>query len=76
MSGTRMNAWKKTVKQLRANPRAALGLLLLATVLAGLVMLEVVAERQTNARKGAETLQFEKDSDAWLAQRHNASDFR
>ncbi len=71
-----MNAWKKTVKQLRANPRAALGLLLLATVLAGLVMLEVVAERQTNARKGAETLQFEKDSDAWLAQRHNASDFR
>ena len=71
-----MNAWKKTVKQLRANPRAVLALLLLATLLTGLVVLEVVAERQTNARKGAETLQFEKDADTWLAQRHNASDFR
>ena len=71
-----MTAWKKTVKRLRDNPRAALALLLLASLLAGMLMLNAVAERQSNARKSAETLQFEKDPDAWLAHQHKASDFR
>ncbi len=71
-----MNAWKKTVKRLRANPRGVMAGLLAATLLAGVVMLDAVAERQTDARKGVETLQFEKDPDAWLAHQHNASDFR
>ncbi len=71
-----MNAWKNTVKRLRANPREALALLLLATLLAGLVGLNAMADRQTSARKGVETLQFEKDPDAWLAHQHKASDFR
>ena len=71
-----MTAWKKTVKRLRENPRGALALLLLATLLAGVLMLNAVAERHTNERKGVETLQFEKNPDAWLAHQHNASDFR
>ncbi len=71
-----MNAWNKAVKRLRANSRGALALLLLAALLASVVLLNAVAERQTNARKGIETLQFEKDPDAWLALQHNANDFR
>ena len=71
-----MNAWKKAFKRLRANPRVALAVLLLATLLAGVVLLQTVAERQTDARKGVETLQFEKNPDAWLAHQHKASDFR
>ena len=71
-----MNAWKKAAKRLRTNPRAVLGVLLLAALLAGVTMLHAVAERQTNARKGVEALQFEKEPDAWLAHPQNASHFR
>ena len=71
-----MNAWKKAAKGLRTNPRAVLAVLLLAALLAGVTMLNAMAERQTNARKGVEALQFEKEPDAWLAHPQTASHFR
>jgi cell division protease FtsH len=71
-----MNSLKKYLKSARANPRGALWLAFGILLLVGLVMLNGMAARETDARKSPEALSFEKSPDDWLANQQNASEFR
>ena len=71
-----MNSLKKTFKHLRENLRLALALALTVLTLACVLVLKERADSESNARKSAEALQFEKTPEDWMARQSNASEFR
>ena len=71
-----MNSLKERLKRARSNPRILLALLAVALLLSGLVALNSRALQETNARKSAESLLFEKTPEDWLEHQHNVAEFR
>jgi cell division protease FtsH len=70
-----MTALKKLLKRARANSRVSVAVLCAILFVAGLVLLSQEAQRETNARKSADVLQFEKSPDAWLSNQRSVSEF-
>ncbi|MEP6504482.1 MAG: AAA family ATPase, partial [Betaproteobacteria bacterium] len=70
-----MNALNKLLQRARTNPRVPVAVLCALLVVAGFVLLRQEAQRETNARKSADVLLFEKSPDAWLANQRNVSEF-
>ena len=71
-----MDSIKQLLKRLRGHYRLLLALSAVCLLVAGFAALAAKASRETDARKSAESLQFEKTPEAWLAHQQNASEFR
>ena len=71
-----MNAFQKLLKRVRSDPLVPMALLSLSLLSVGLLALNGKAERETNARKSPEALQFETSPEDWLANQRSVYDFR
>ncbi len=71
-----MNALKKHLLRVRANPYGPLGLLVLVLMLLGLVALHGKALQESNARKSPEALLFEQSPEDWLVNQRSTAEFR
>ncbi len=71
-----MTPFKKLLKRAGAQPLVVIGGLAVALLLAILLMLQVQAVRESNARKSPEARQFEQAPDDWLNHEHTVSHFR
>ena len=70
-----MTSPSKLLKRARNNPRVPIAILVLLAIVAGLFLLNQEALRESNERKSAEVLQFERAPDAWLSNQRNVSEF-
>src|SRR5450631_3238154 len=67
---------KRLLQRMRSNYRLSIALLVVVCLLLGVVCLAEKASRESDARKSAETLQFEKAPDDWLVHQKNVAEFR
>ena len=71
-----MNPVQNLIQRARRHPRTTLALGLVSAFVGGLVALSTQADAEAHARKSAQTQQFEKSPDDWLAHDTNVSEFR
>ncbi len=71
-----MRSLKKLLARARTHPRTVLVAVSAGLLFVALGGLYVAAERESDARKSAEALAFEKNPDDWLNHQRNVSDFR
>ena len=71
-----MNPVQKLIQGARRHPRTAVALGLVSAVIGAVAVLSAQATSEANARKSAQTQQFEKSPDDWLAHDTNVSEFR
>ena len=70
-----MSRLKQALQRARANPRAAIAVIVVLVVAAALVLLGRLASQETEARKSPEALQFEKSPQDWLTHQRSVSEF-
>ena len=68
--------FNNVLKRARANPAVLLAVAAAALLSCAVAALNAWTDQETDARKSAEALQFEKAPEDWLARQRNVSEFR